>query len=215
MSDIRDREVRAPVSVACDVGYIWQCMEPLRMGCSLVNMGTNLVYASDIPEEPLPFALKLGLGYKDFLGHILHGNKGDSLVFVSMGLDFERKFIKYDKDGNPDPFWKALFTSITDEPFKDELKQTSVKTEGEIVFRKTFSLRSGFLFDWINERYELRLGTGLHLLDHYSLDAYYLHSPEGFFKKFCQSINENKTGASGLYNGQWGVTLTVTNVSPY
>ena len=129
------------------------------MGATANNMGPSVLYVTE--KDPLPFEISLAIAYKDTFSI---GNW--PVVDIATETRAHREFVKNHEDDNPDPFYQALFTSVGDEPLSDELAQIQLHWGAEITFFESLSFRSGFLFDWVGERYEWHLGTGFRLFIH-------------------------------------------------
>jgi hypothetical protein len=76
----------------------------------------------------------------------------------------------------------------------------------EYWYNNVIAVRSGLLFDYIGERYELNLGLGLRY-GTLKFDFSYIVAPEGFFKGLLQKINPHKEGATGVRDGQWRISF--------
>jgi hypothetical protein len=169
----------------------------LDLGFMAQNMGPPIFYVTQDNMDPIPFTLRLGLAYRAYQSPI------HDLKFA---LDLDREFVKNLDSGKPEPFYKALFISMNDEPWQVEVQQINIHLGMEYWYVNFIALRTGFLFDYIGERYELNFGLGLRY-GNMNFDWSYIHSPEGFLKGFLQSINKDKTGATGVRHGQWRVSL--------
>jgi len=169
----------------------------LDIGFMLQNMGPSVYYVDPEDSDPIPFILRLGLAYRAIETPV-HD--------LNIVLDLYREFVKNYVDDDPDPFYKALFTSLQDQPWRQEVQEIQVSLGMEYWYIQFLALRLGFLFDYVGERYELTFGLGLRY-GAINFDWSYIHSPEGMLKGFLQSINETKTGATGARHGQWRVSL--------
>ncbi len=168
----------------------------LDLGFMLQNMGPAVLYVTQ--KDPIPFVMRLGLAYRAIETPV------HDLAFVA---DFDKEFVRNYANDEPDPFYKAIFTSLQDhEKWEEEVQEIQVHVGAEYWYVQFLALRLGFLFDYIGERYELTFGLGLRY-GSLNFDWSYIHSPEGMLKGFLQSINETKTGATGARHGQWRVSF--------
>jgi hypothetical protein len=113
---------------------------------------------------------------------------------------------------SPDPFFVALWTDLFQDSlyadsgsylaFKREIQEVNLHFGTEYWYSHFLALRTGFLGDYIGERYELTLGMGLNY-GNMNFDFSYIYSPEGFLKGALKAINSEKSGATGARNGQW------------
>jgi len=180
-------------------------LDNLDLGFHIQNMGPSIFYVSKDRSDPIPFTLKLGLAYRA-LQTPIHDLK--------FGLDLNREIVKNYAEKNPDPFWQAFKTDLLDrnegedrwDNIKQEVQEILVHLGTEYWYVNFLALRLGFLFDYIGERYELTFGLGLKY-GNMNVDWSYIHSPEGFMKGFLQSLNDEKTGATGARHGQWRLSL--------
>ena len=194
---------------AIDAGYLWTLGYGFRFGATFMNMGPSVYYIDPEYRDPIPFTINLALALKNDLYDL------DLPIRFAGELRLEREVVKNYPDRKPDPFYRAIWTDLLhdkDESPAYEFQQINWHIGGEITALNTFSVRNGILFDWIGERYEWHFGFGLHFLNHYSLDCYYIYAPEGFMRGFVESLDRNKTGASGARYGQYGLSLTLTRV---
>ncbi|MDG5814055.1 PorV/PorQ family protein [Chitinispirillales bacterium ANBcel5] len=175
-------------------------IDNLDFGFMLQNMGPRIFYVSQDQADPIPFTLRLGLAY-----HAVQTPIHD-LTFV---FDAYREVVKNYQDDPPDPFWKALWTGMLaneDTRWTDELAEIILSLGAEYWYSDFVALRSGFMADYIGERYELTLGLGIKY-GNLNFDWSYIHSPEGFMESVVNKINSQKTGANGSRHGQWRLSL--------
>jgi hypothetical protein len=195
---------------AIDAGYIGKIGPKVQFGLNVANMGPDIFYVTRDNMDPLPFTINAALAYKDT---IKIGNH--AIADFANEIRLDREFVKNHSSGNPDPFWEAQFSSVSDEPVNIELKQTNLHFGTEAMLFESFAFRTGFLFDYIGERYELTFGTGFRLLHHFQFDWAYIHSPEGFLKGFLQQFDENKQGATGVRHGQWRISFSAISMAQW
>jgi hypothetical protein len=169
----------------------------LNLGFMFQNMGPAIYYIDPEKLDPIPFSLRLGTAYTAIQTPI------HELTFL---LDLNREVVKnYIDKPKPDAFWTALWTDLLhdkDETPSFEIQQVNVNLGMEYWYSRIVAMRTGFLFDYVGERYELTLGLGL-LYGNIHFDCSYIHSPEGFMKNITQKMNPAKTGASGARDGQY------------
>jgi hypothetical protein len=168
----------------------------LSLGFMLQNMGPAIYYMDQSEQDPIPFTLRLGLAYKAVQTQI------HDLTFL---LDLNREVVKNYTNKKPDPFWVALWTDLLhdkDETFKEEIQLINVNLGIEYWYSHFMALRTGFLGDYLGERYELTFGLGLNY-GNMNFDWSYIYSPEGFLKGILRNINPSKTGSTGARHGQW------------
>jgi hypothetical protein len=168
----------------------------LSLGFMLQNMGPSIYYIDPEKSDPIPFTLRLGAAYTAIQTPIHE---------LTVLMDLNREVVKNYTDKAPDPFWTAIWTDLLndeDEPLDYEIEQINVNLGLEYWYSRFLALRTGFLGDYVGERYELTLGLGFNL-GNMNFDWSYIHSPDGFLKGPLQKINPSKTGASGARNGQY------------
>lgn len=168
----------------------------LDLGFMLQNMGPAIYYMDPKEKDPIPFTFRLGAAYTAVKTQI------HDLTFL---LDLNREVVKNYTDKEPDPFWVALWTDLLndkDESAKEEIQLINVNFGVEYWYSHFLALRTGFLGDYLGERYELTFGLGLNY-GNLNFDWSYIYSPEGFLKGILKEINPAKTGSTGARHGQW------------
>jgi hypothetical protein len=174
------------------------------LGFMLQNMGPAIYYTDPENSDPIPFTLRIGTAYTPIETPIHE---------MTLLLDLNREVVKsYGGTSKPDPFWKAIWTDLINDPeFKDsttirtlerKFEEINISLGAEYWYSHFMALRSGFLFDYVGERYELTMGLGLNY-GNMNFDWSYIVSPEGFIKPFLQQFNPTKTGSTGARHGQW------------
>ena len=172
----------------------------LSLGFMLQNMGPSIYYIDPEKSDPIPFTLRLGTAYTAVQTPI------HELTFL---LDLNREVVKNYMDKKPDPFYVALWTDLlhdSTESAKYEIQQVNVNLGAEYWYSHFMAIRTGFLGDYIGERYELTIGLGLNY-GNMNFDWSYIHSPDGFLKGILRKINPQKTGSTGARHGQWRVSM--------
>ena len=109
------------------------------------------------------------------------------------------------KMGNRTLFIKRfspIFSPTRVKPRSIELQEVNVNLGAEYWYSHFLALRTGFLFDYIGERYELDWGLGINYVN-LNFDFSYIVSPQGFLRDELQWFNPTKEGSSGARDGQW------------
>jgi hypothetical protein len=189
-------------SVAFDAGYLHLFRSGLRLGFTFMNMGPNVFYIDRSNSDPIPFTVNLALGYKKRLFF----DENSNLSF-SAETRCEREIVKNHFDGKPDPFYKALYTDLADNTFKENIKEVTVHIGYEIGIMNTGFFRNGFLIDHNGVRYEETFGFGLKLFNHLNWDYSFIRSPE----RFMQGTFGDE-GSSGVRDKQQRISFTYSSV---
>ena len=158
-------------SVSFDVAAMWRPEHfevPLlgdlgnqfSLGMNLSNLGPKIYYIDQAQADPIPTNLRLGLAARIFQDEF------NSLTYT---VDFSKLLIGVaDSSGKRPDFYKAIFTSWTDRPFSEVMKDvvTSMGLEywyGNIEEGFQFALRAGFFYedpDHGNRKF-VTLGAGI------------------------------------------------------
>lgn len=201
---------------ALDFGYIFAPPSGVRLGFVFKNMGTPVFYGNSDRPDPIPFTVSLGVGYKrEFLI--------DNMRFLSIATEtkIEREITHKNDDGKPDPFWKAIYTDLfgdSTEDLGDQFAEAIYSIGAEATFANTVSLRTGFMYDWIGERYESRIGFGLSFFNHLRIDGFVIISPVGFAKEFNGGVlnmgpnDTHREGSHGVRHRQRGISVTLNRL---
>ncbi|MBN1757482.1 MAG: PorV/PorQ family protein [Chitinispirillaceae bacterium] len=167
------------------------------LGFMFQNMGPHIFYIDRNSRDPIPFTLRMGLLYRAVETPI-HDLK---VLF-----DMHKEVVKNRWDeSDPDQFYEALWTDLLhdeDEDLKYELQEVNYNFGLEYWYANFVALRTGFLFDYIGERYEWTIGLGVRYQT-LNFDYSYIHAPEGFLKGLLTKFEKGKSGATGARNGQW------------
>ena len=172
------------------------------LGFMAQNMGPHIFYIDRENLDPIPFTLRLGMVY-----HAVQTPIHDLKIL----FDMNKEVVKNNFSGDPDPFWKALITDLIfdkDETLLYEFQEINYNLGLEYWYTNFLALRTGFLGDYIGERYELTLGVGVRY-GTINFDWSYIVAPEGFLKGVLKSINPEKNGATGVRDGQWRAAFLV------
>lgn len=171
-------------TVSFDIGAMWRpgklvipftnadIGNKLSIGMNLSNLGPKIFYIDKDQADPIPTNFRLGFAYRIF------SDEYNSLTYT---LDFAKLLVNRDTSQNvkSDEFYKAVFTSWTEKPFKDLMRsiQTSMGLEywygvpGD--FR--FAIRAGYFYEdpsYGNRKF-VTLGAGIRY-DIYGFDFSYL-----------------------------------------
>lgn len=187
---------------AIDFGYIYNFENGLKLGYSALNMGSNIFYADRSNPEPLPFTMNLAVAFDKQIFF-------DSILNISLATELRvnREFVYSDSNGNPDPFYKAIFTDVKEDSFKKNINECELHWGIELGFMNTGYFRFGLLLDYTGVRYESNYGFGVNILNHFNLDFGRIRSPEGFMK----GAFGNKYGSSGVRDRQTRISFTYTS----
>jgi hypothetical protein len=172
-----------------------------------MNMGPSIYYMDESEREPIPFTLNLAGAYKnDFTVN------EEWPVSVAAELRLDREIVKNYPSMDPDPFYTAFWTDFlhnTDQSASTQIQLINEHLGCEVTGLNTFSLRNGILIDVLGCRYEYRLGLGIRILNHLSLDWGYICSPDGFMKGFSRFVaGYQQMGSTGARDGQWQISLS-------
>jgi hypothetical protein len=146
--------------------------EHFTAGFNLSNLGPQMSYIDRAQADPLPTNFRLGIGYK------VLSSEYNNLITI---LDVNKLLVHNRGDGTSDPFYKAIFTSWTDKPFSQELREftTSVGFEYWYGFPKWIGLRGGYFYEdpeYGNRKF-LTFGAGIRY-DIYGFDFSYISTFE-------------------------------------
>jgi hypothetical protein len=183
---------------AIDAGVLKRnlLLDNFDVGFMAQNMGPPIYYVDPDQRDPIPFTLRLGLVYRAVETPV------NDLKFL---LDFNREVVTNNYDGDPDPFFKAIYTDLINDPkddWKIELQEVNYNLGIEYWYANFVALRTGFLFDYLGERYEWTIGLGVRY-GTLNFDYSYIVAPEGFMKGLLTKLDPGKDGATGARDGQW------------
>lgn len=187
---------------AIDFGYIYNFNNGLKLGYSALNMGGNIFYMDRSNADPLPFTMNLALSFDRQIFF-------DSIMNIALATEIRvnREFVHSDSNGNPDPFYKAIFTDVKENSFKKNINECELHWGIEIGFMNTGYLRYGLLIDYTEVRYESNFGIGVSIFNHFNLDFGWIISPEAYMKGFLG----NEYGSSGIRDHQARISFTYTS----
>ena len=140
-------------SVAADFGVLYKSpwTNRLTFGANLSNMGPKISFIDASQADPIPTNLKFGAAYK-----LLDGEYNE-LTFT---FDVNKLLVVKHEDGSSDSFYKAMFSSWTDE-YQGTLKRLSSSIGAEYWYNHIFALRTGYFYEDIGKRRFLTFGAGL------------------------------------------------------
>jgi hypothetical protein len=164
------------------------------VGFALLNMGPSIFYKERDEADPIPFTPRLGFAYR-----LRTGSPFD----VNFLCDFHRTIATNYIDERPDPFYEAVYTDLFgkesgDSTWVQEFEEIIVNLGVEGWYMDIMALRSGFLFDYIGQRYELTMGLGIKY-ENLNFDFSYIYSPEGFFSEVMKLAGADESHQHGSY----------------
>ncbi|HEX2955212.1 MAG TPA: hypothetical protein VHO70_00165 [Chitinispirillaceae bacterium] len=197
-------------SIAFDIGMLRVFRNGLRFGFTMMNMGPAVYYVTRSQTDPIPFTMNCALAYKrTFYQDNIH-------IFDLAGeLRLDKELVINNFNGKPEPFYKAMFKDLFNEPLSYEIQEINYHAGIEVGILNTVFYRHGFLFDYAGERYEMTMGFGLRLFRHLDADFSIIHSPEGYLKPLLQRMDKNKDGATGVRNMQWRLNFAFTGIGKF
>ncbi len=169
-------------SVSFDVAAMWRpshfelpfigdLSNKFSVGMNLANVGPKIYYIDQAQADPIPTNLRFGFAVRPF------EDEYNSLTF---SLDCYKLLIGVaDSSGKRDDFYKAIFSSWTDEPFSTELRQLVTSMGLEYWYGQPqdfmFALRAGMFYEdpsYGNRKF-VTLGAGIRY-DMYGFDFSYI-----------------------------------------
>jgi len=173
-------------SVSFDVGAMWRPSSfyiPLldedlsnrfSLGLNLSNVGPKIFYIDKAQADPIPTNFRLGFAT------VLMKDEFNSLTWT---LDFSKLLVNKTTDTlgtTTDPVYRAIFTSWTNKPFKEELRDIVSSTGFEYWYGNMrdgfmFSVRGGLFYEdpsYGNRKF-MTLGSGIRY-DIYGFDFSYI-----------------------------------------
>jgi len=139
---------------AVDLGYLHKnlLINRLNFGMNLTNLGPKITYIDAAQADPLPTNLRLGFSYK------LLEQEFNSLVLTT---EVDRLLVAPKRNGKADPVFKALVTSLTDEPLKNELRHFIANVGAEYWYNNLLALRTGYHYDEVGKVKYISFGAGI------------------------------------------------------
>ncbi len=154
-------------------------------------MGPAVFYVDQAQADPIPFTWKVGLAYE--LLHLPNHR-------ITLAADANREAV-YREGNDASPVyigaWKDLVYPYQDKDhsatsvFRENVRQTVYNTGLEYVIANVVALRSGYLYDFRGQRYELDMGAGFMISDILQVDG-------TFIKSFDNGIRNNQKRFSML-----------------
>ncbi len=156
---------------AVDLAVLYKApwLKGLSFGANLSNMGPKITYIDAAQADPLPTNLKAGVAYKAI------NSPYNKLTFA---LDVNKLLVRRYADGTSDPFYKAIFTSWTDQPIGDEFKTMIYSGGFEYWYADLFALRAGYYYDEEGKVKYATFGAGIQY-HKYRFDFAYVSAKEG------------------------------------
>ncbi|MBN1306474.1 MAG: PorV/PorQ family protein [Chitinispirillaceae bacterium] len=189
---------------AVDVGYLRAWKNGVRYGLNLANMGPSIFYIERDSRDPIPLTANAAIAWKRrFIIDRFN------LFRIAMEFRLSKELVINHYDGDPEPFYKAMFIDLFNEPFSYEMQEIQINSGCEFWIMNIGCIRQGILFDYLGERYELHYGLGINLFNHIRGDFAWIVAPEGFLKGFLQQFDTKKEGATGARHYQWQLSLTI------
>ena len=155
---------------AFDVGVLWKLgfIKGLSFGATLANMGPKIAYVDAAQADPLPTNLKLGFAYR------ILDKKYNRLT---MTMDTNKLMVVKEGDES-DAFYEAVFTSWTDKPLDQQLKELITCVGLEYVYNNMIFLRTGYYYDEVGKVKFPTFGAGLQY-NEYRFDFAYVAAEKG------------------------------------
>jgi hypothetical protein len=195
---------------AIDIGLLRVFRNGLRFGFTMMNMGPNVFYICRSQADPLPFTINCALAYKrSFYQDNIR------LVDIAGEVRLNKELVINHYNGDPEPFYKAMFKDLFNEPLSYEIQEINYHAGIEVGILNTVFYRQGFLFDYIGERYEMTMGGGIRLFRHMDADFSIIYSPEGFLKPLLRDMDDEKDGATGVRHLQWRLNFAFTGIGKF
>lgn len=114
----------------------------LSIGMNLSNVGPKIFYIDRAQADPIPTNFRLGFAFRPF------ADEFNSLTFT---LDFSKLLVKKDTAGNSDNVVTALYSSWTDKPFGEEMKDIITSGGVEYWYGQPgdflFAIRAGMFYE--------------------------------------------------------------------
>ncbi|MEW6701755.1 MAG: type IX secretion system outer membrane channel protein PorV [Bacteroidota bacterium] len=155
-----------------EIPFVGDLGNRFSLGINLSNLGPKIYYIDQAQADPIPTNLRLGLAARFFQ------DEYNSLTYT---LDFGKLLIgvKDSITNQSPPFYKAIFSSWSDQPFREEMRSivTSMGLEYWYGIPEDFmfALRAGFFYEDPNygNRKFVTVGAGIRY-DMYGFDFSYI-----------------------------------------
>ncbi len=158
-------------AVAFDLGILQKnlLIKRLAFGLNLTNMGPKVTYIDAAQADPLPTNLRFGFAY---------GIVESEFNQLKVAVEFDKVLVKKNADGTSDSWYKAIFSSWTDEPFSTEIDRTIANIGMEYWYSNLIAIRTGYHYDKIGKVKYLTFGAGIKY-SLYGFDFGYVSAGEG------------------------------------
>ena len=126
----------ASTDFAVDLAYLNKrfLTDRLALGLVLSNMGPNISFIDENRADPPPTTFRLGLK-----AHVVKQDKHD----LNVVYDVSKLLAARDDNGEPQPFFTAIFTSWFDDPADEEFAQLMHNFGMEYWYNRMLALRIG------------------------------------------------------------------------
>lgn len=182
-------------SFAVDLGILYKMpyVPGLRFGANLSNMGPKITYIDAAQADPLPTNLKIGFAYDvlDMEFNKLTVNIETNKLMVVRYYENEAgervkasELEDMDEDekeslqAKSDPFYKALLTAWTNDPFSDQMRALISSIGMEYVYNNMIALRAGYYYDEEGKVKYPTFGAGL-TYSNFRFDFAYVAAEQG------------------------------------
>jgi len=169
-----------------NIPYVGNLGNKFSVGLNISNIGPEIYYIDQAQADPIPTNFRLGFAYEffsddfnslvgtiDFSKLLVHRVDIDSVEIPGQPGVYQKVRKKRDK------FYKAIFTSWFDQPFREELKEFVASMGLEYWYGQPqdflFALRAGFFYEdpeYGNRKF-MTLGAGIRY-DIYGFDFSYI-----------------------------------------
>ena len=158
-------------SFGVDLGILYKhfIFNRLNFGINLQNLGPKITYIDVNQADPQPTNLKVGFAWKLIDSEF---NK------ITIATDINKLLVRRSADGTSDPFYKAIFTSWTDDTFNREMKKIISHIGVEYWYSDLIALRAGYWYDEIGKVKPKTFGAGIKY-SLYRIDFGYIAAGEG------------------------------------
>ncbi len=156
-------------------------------GFNLSNLGPKITYIDELQADPIPTNLRVGFAFSpmkdDYNNILIAADFSKLLIRRGKDLDGDNEIKTDEEKSYTDPFYKAVFTSWTDQPFNEELRSiiSSVGVEYWYGKPKLIALRAGYFYEdpkYGNRKFKT-FGAGIRY-DIYGFDFSWIKTEEEF-----------------------------------
>jgi len=191
-------------SFAVDAGYLAVFPSGFRLGCALTNMGPDVFYVDKQHIDPIPFTFNAAVAFT-------HQFITDNTRVVDIAGEFriDKELVINGDNGDPAPFYEALFVDPFNEPLAYELQEINYHIGFEAGYYNTVFFRYGVLIDLLGERLETHVGLGVSIYNHIRADLSFIASPEGHMEGLASLFSNNTNGSTGARHKQIQFTIAI------